>query len=215
MRVSLKDLSNINTLATSQPQPMTVALDGTYAYWTNMNNFSPGQGSVVRATVDGSGLPLPVNGSFDRPWGIALDGKYAYWTESSPGTLKGSVFSWLLDGSSNPTPIVEGLAEPGPIAAYGDVLYFAETKGPSVDWANYNQPFVVHRVAAKAAPTSIAVDESGVYWTIPADGTVWRAELDLTNALQIAVNQKGANAIALDKNAVYWATSSSILKLAK
>jgi hypothetical protein len=56
----------------------------------------------------------------------------------------------------------------------------------------------------------VAVDASHIYWTNAGDGTIWRANLDGTNAQSI-VQGEGQNslfAVAVDGNHLYWTNRS-------
>jgi hypothetical protein len=67
------------------------------------------------------------------------------------------------------------------------------------------------------APIQLAVDASDVYWTDGTAGTVSAVPIGSAGAtpLLVAGGQSGAAGIVVDSTAIYWVTSSSVMKLAK
>jgi sugar lactone lactonase YvrE len=65
-------------------------------------------------------------------------------------------------------------------------------------------------VTGQAAPFGIASDASHIYWTNSGDGTIWRANLDGTNAQSIVLGegQNSLFAVAGDANHLYWTNRS-------
>jgi hypothetical protein len=64
------------------------------------------------------------------------------------------------------------------------------------------QPVLV--VGQQSAPAWIAVDATHIYWTNSGNGTVWRADKDGTNKLQIAQGQLTPWVIRVRNGRVYW-----------
>ena len=93
----------ITEIATSQDHPLNVAVDGTYAFWTN--DFDA---RVMRADVAGGGGSTIMATGQNKPSGLALDATHVYFTSSDLGAVRrmpktGSTIETLATGQSAPT----------------------------------------------------------------------------------------------------------------
>ncbi len=85
------------TLATGQPAPDPIALDGTYVYWGNLGIDGYGtDGSLMRCSKTGCGQAPTQLFSGAGPSGLAVTGGSAYWLTTGNGT--GTVFGCTLPG---------------------------------------------------------------------------------------------------------------------
>jgi hypothetical protein len=100
---------------------------------------------------------------------VVLAGAHVVWTNS----FNRSVYRCPRTGCAQETELVGSLAlpsEPGPIAAFGDKVYFATTGVTTKIFACAvtgcsGTPEVISD--ALGAASTIAVDATGVYWTVP------------------------------------------------
>jgi hypothetical protein len=84
------------TLASGQPHPFGIALDGANVYWTNMGSSGRAQGTGVPGlappTNDGAVMKVPLGGGTvttlascqSIPMGIAVDATSVYWITAAP-----------------------------------------------------------------------------------------------------------------------------------
>jgi DNA-binding beta-propeller fold protein YncE len=63
---------------------MSVAVDGTSVYWTNV--AYGGLGQVVKVPLSG-GSPTTLVSDQSSPWGIAVDATSVYWTNQGSGQV--------------------------------------------------------------------------------------------------------------------------------
>jgi hypothetical protein len=111
-------------LATANATLTSIAVDGTYVYWTQTE--AVGSGSVLRVALAG-GTPEILATNQLSPRAIAIDQGNVYWINW--GTMQvdctstdGSLVE-LPSGSSAPVVLVSSLAGPSSLAAYGGSAY--------------------------------------------------------------------------------------------
>src|SRR5262249_25621575 len=107
--------------------------------------------------------------------------------------------------------MVDMMSGIGALATFGQKLYFT---APNLDaiWVEPTSGGApTQLITGQNAPSAIAVDGSGIYWTdlgsvSLGDGAVKRADLDGSNIQTLASNQKFPLNIAVDAGHVYWST---------
>lgn len=194
-------------------------------YWTNIMPGTSGNGSIMRANADGTGVETLVAG-LSHPRGMALDvsGGKMYWTE--PGVL--AVRRANLDGSNVET-VVSG-AQNGTSGVALDVvsgkMYWTESIATptggvdgkihraNLDGSDSEElliPGLVH-------PVGIALDalHGRMYWTDldghhDGTGTIKRANLDGSGVENLLSGVDEAHGLALDvlDGKMYWTEIAS------
>ena len=153
------------TLADNQGEPFEVVVANGILYWTNL------RGTVSKMPVTG-GTPTVLAQRQAVPVSIAVDTNALYWTSLGGGAIR----SLPLVGESSVVPLFTHQDSPLFIRVRDGMLYWtsADQTRASVFKAPVSGGAPV--VLATSADTSgIAVDDTGVYWTDQADGTVMRS----------------------------------------
>jgi virginiamycin B lyase len=211
-------------------QPVGVAVDAQYVYWTDVNNHRIGRANLDGTNPDPTFLPLTYLDPGDlstQPIGIAVDGQYIYWSDADypsigRANLDGSnVLPGFIDlsdvtcGPGSPS----SCALPTGIAVDGQHVYWTDEgwQGGSVgradlDGANANKSFLI---IGGNTEWGIAVDAQHVYWTwsiYPADGYVGRANLDgsSANSTFISTSAYATLGLAVDSAHIYWSNNFGV-----
>ena len=145
-------------------------------------------------------------------WGWRLTAAMSTGSTETPARSAGptrmaATLQDLVPGSSSRSPPVGWRSTPA--ISTGPVTPGARPRARSgrPTWDGSNPQAIV---PGQAAPFGIAVDGSHLYWTNSGDGTIWRANLDGTNAQSI-VQGEGQNslfAVAVDASHLYWTNRS-------
>jgi len=180
-------------IASDQSQPVGVATDGQFAYWTNY-----GDGTVARIHVraaDGE-TPEVLASGLNHPEPIVLRNGFAYVGDAS-GVHRVNIASHAI------APL-----------ALGAVVYGLAVDPSSVYWTDYYAGTVMKAALDGGAPAQLAGDQSGplgvvvdaehVFWTTYLGGTVMRSDLDGSNLTTMADGQIRPYSIVDDATALYW-----------
>jgi DNA-binding beta-propeller fold protein YncE len=208
---------------TNVGHPVSLAVGNGYVYWTNRAvNGDPAEYSIGRAQLDGSGPvepkfiggtyldgagnPAPVVG---RPIAIAVDGAHIYWSTELVGI---DIARADLSGNEVETgwAYVEAAGTIDGLAVGGDHIYFT-LNNPASFLGRINDDgsgMIFRNVAGEASNLQgITVDPEHVYWVNPADRTIGRIDLGLTQEGEerdyLTGVENGAG-IAIDGSHLYW-----------
>jgi hypothetical protein len=171
-----------------------LAVDATSAYWTS-------QGEVAKVALAG-GTPTqlaPLGTPY--PFDLAIDASAVYWMD--PGNSM--VNQAGLDGSS-PMSLAK-LTGSGGIAVDAHAIYWAVCTGLSdsgVVALTRGTTALTTLATGARCPLGVALDDTFVYWTDYAVGTVNKTPIAGGTTEIVASNQPGAAAIAVDATALYW-----------
>ncbi len=178
-----------------------LAVDGSHIYWGDTSN-----GSIDRATLDGTEPNLPFIGGLTAPCGVAVDGSHVYWADLEANMIGRA----NLDGSDVEPGFIVGAAGPCGIAVDGSHVFWANLDGGTIGRAALEGSEVDERfISGLSAPCGIALTSGGIYWGSqgpPGAGAIGRANLDGTGVEQQLITGVGEPwAVATDGSHLYWA----------
>jgi hypothetical protein len=127
----------VETIASAQARPWSIARDGDVLVWSNEGETVPLKGnsydggSIMRMSTNG-GAPLTIAGAVGRPRCVAVAKGWAYWAADSPsGYTSTAIWRAPLDGSAAAVPIADGLRQVMRLVVAGDDLLFTEYVSPN------------------------------------------------------------------------------------
>lgn len=155
------------TLASSQPNPQAIAIDGSNVYWTG--------GDLMTLALTGGTPTSLFTGLGSNSFGLTSDGSSVFWTNSTGGKLsKGAAAgtSLIVLASSQPTPAA--------LAMDATTIYWGNRNptvfaGGSIRSVGTGGGGAIDRALGQADPVAITVDAKHIYWLTGGDGTVWKA----------------------------------------
>jgi sugar lactone lactonase YvrE len=198
--VPLAGASAAQFVAEGQPGPIGILVDDANVYWTSANG-----------TVRSSGLgcaPVPPAATtlatgLDTPALLAKN-------------TNGSIFvtEYLAKGRlmridpANDTPVEVLIALPTPdgIVARGSAICFATAVDDGGVYCVDGGPGVTTMAMHQSFPATLTVDrsDSTLYWVNSGNGTIMKATLFGTSAVQVASGQLSPNGVAVAGDYVYW-----------
>jgi hypothetical protein len=160
--------------------PCGVALDGTHIWWVNQASSPTQTGQVARANLNGSGASVLFSTPtfVEGPRGIGVGSNLVYWSNAFANPQ--SIGRAGVDGV--PAPVKNFISLPNLSPAWptvaGGRLYFALLGGlTSTDLEGANPSAGIPSLAYGG----IAAHGSKLYWANLTEGTLSRANLDLTS----------------------------------
>lgn len=167
-------------------------------------------GAVYSAAKVSGGCAAIVSGQ-PGPSSVVVDEASVFFTNEASTT--GGLMTAPKAGGGSPTAIASALivAALG-VAMHGATLFVATKDGRIVRVDKDGSGFAELAKGGRE-PTHLAVDETTVFWS--DSGQVWAADKVLGAPRIIATDQKDVRVVAIDSNRVYWANSTSIMRVAK
>jgi hypothetical protein len=172
-----------------------IAVDSMNVYWTT------GRGAVMQMPT-GGGTPIAIASDQGFPRGIAVDATSVYFTTFDTGTVKK-----VPIGGGIVTTLASGQDAPAAIVVHGDTAYWLNAKSLMAVNIDGGMPY---EVTSAAVPRSIAVDDSGVYWTnYQPLGKVLKVPFDGGPMITLARDQDGPAAIVVQGDSVLWSNANA------
>jgi len=189
-------------LAQGQKGPIGLAVDSTYAYWTDETG-----GFVMRVATGGS-IPIQLAPQAS-PAGIAIDSAGVYWTDyTGPGEVVK-----LATGSATPITLATGQSYPASIAVAGSVAYWSNSANGAANMGSIVKLSVsggtpITLASAQNFPNGIAVDAANVYWanygSTATNGAIMKLPIGGGAPTTLAAGQSAPAWLAVDDKSVYW-----------
>jgi hypothetical protein len=213
--------------------PIAFAFTDASVYWTD-TGYVADDGGLVPGNVwmedkGGATLPQNVAPGESLPQGIVAADRL-YWADNGTPPLytDGTIVVADLDGG-NRQVLASNQADPQSVALYNGQLYwtnFGTTAGNGTVWTcTPTTPTKCASTATEfgsgqAEPYALAVDPSGIYWTVEDGFYVWRCPLPVPCMSQRITPPQGAPwALALDPVSVFWTDVATdrevVLRMAK
>ena len=196
--------------------PRWVALDSTYAYWTDSGkNEADGEGTIGRVKLDGSEATEPefITGA-SQPQGIAVNGTNIYW--ANDGTR--SIARATIGGGSVETSwhFLNGNEAPQGVAVDPAHVYWTTNNASSSFLASSKLDGSEEEVAFLGSSTvelrGIAVDAGHVYWVARGENKIGRANLDLTGVEPSFISgTEKSKGLTADASHLYWSANGESL----
>ncbi len=166
-------------------------------------------GSACDPCGDASTVGQVLGPYSDLPGALAVDSTGLYWVSLSEGSSDGTTNQIALEGGA-PVVLAHSVA-PNDLALDADAVYVADfhdgvLKIPKTGGA----PTVLSDFASASVPTTLAVDESGVYWmnsvgTNEQASTIVKVPKAGGAATTLVEDQPALfGGMALDSTSVYW-----------
>jgi sugar lactone lactonase YvrE len=147
---------------------------------------------------------------------VTVDDTSVFFTNPDPRS-GGSGIMRAPKAGGTPTAIANGsIPKAAGIAIDGaTATLFASTPDGRIVRVNKDGSGYVELATDQPDPRGVAVDESNVYWVDTASGEVWTADKAVGRPRLIAASQRGVTTVVVDRDRIYWATSTSIMRVAK
>jgi hypothetical protein len=207
----------LTVLASPQPSPYPILVDGPNVYWGNTES---GTQQLLRVSASGGAISLFAGGQA-TPTDIAKDATSLYWTNYANGTIMGA-----SKAGGAPVALVVGQDYPRTLAVDDMSIYWINTGTVGV-----TDSAVMKASKAGGAPTTLAsgeilwyalaVDDTSLYFAqISTDGIRRIMKADKVSGAPVVLAVAGdgnPNGIAVDATSVYWTDYNygRVMKVAK
>ena len=166
------------------PYAYSVAVDGSYLYWTSI-----GHNTVGRANLNGTGFNNSFITGANGPTAMAISASHVVWPNINVKTIGRA----NIDGSgTNQTALGPHASIAGAVAVDSSYIYWTsagQLSRANIDGTGTTASFI----AGVSSPGSLAVDASHLYW-MNSGGSIGRANRDGTSATQSLVTGLGSAA---------------------
>ncbi len=206
----------VTVLATAQPQPYSLAVDGTNVYWSTLGSGA-GNGTIMACAKTGCGqVPTTLASGIhvQYPYGLVVVGGNVYWT------------SFNFGGEINVVPTTGGtftnfssnLGYPYEISAAGSIMMVVlYGQGGAIATVPMSGGAASNVVGGQSFPTEGATDGVNGYWTltIPSNemgATLVKSSLTSPGPVTLAANVQPAGSVAVDGTWVYWLTNDGTVR---
>jgi hypothetical protein len=233
----------VTTLATSQGQPSSIAVNGANVYWADTTGPGIMQrvgGTVSTFATDASPEYVLISGgnlfwsdyqstsvtvrSLAGSTSKVLDSSVIAYNVALSGTTllygdtgSNEVRSVPIDGSASPTVLATG-TEAWDVSADATNVYWIDVSGGTLSRRAIDaSSSAVTMMTGMSAPYGVHVDGESLYWTAYGDGVVRMTRPTGGAAIVTIANGSGPIGVSADSTMLYWANvnSATLSKMAK
>jgi hypothetical protein len=188
------------TTVTALPSANFLAVDDSYAYW------SDGPDRSIRRVSLAGGPSTTLASGLGNPQGVAVDGTHVYWADYQTGAINAVPL-----GGGSVTTLVTGQSGPIGLAVDASHLYWSTGAG-TINQAPLAGGSATTLVTGQSGPSGVAVDANAIYWAnnsgqLGSTGTISSAPLGVVpaTATMLASEQNLPLGVAVYDAQLYWA----------
>jgi hypothetical protein len=161
-------------LIANQSHPYGIATDGAFLYWADDGPGAEGNGSILRANLDGTGAVTIASGQA-YPQEVAVYDGQLYWSDLGLEQSDGSVMT-CSPSHCNPTPLADNQDGPLGLGVDDSGVYWTNSGGGTVIRCQPVGPTCMATSVAEGqdSPYDLALDGVSIYWTDYGSGAVMR-----------------------------------------
>ena len=206
----------VTVLATAQPNPYALTIDGANVYWSTTGSGA-GNGTIMSCAKTGCNqapTTLASGVHVQYPYGLLVTGGSVYWTSFNFG---GEINRVPTTGGSF-TTFSSGLGYPYEISVASNVMMVVlYGQGGVIATVPMGGGSASNIVGGQSFPTEGATDGVNAYWTLTIPNnekgaTLVKSSLTTPMAEILAVNVQPAGSVAVDASSVYWLTNDRTVR---
>jgi len=181
-----------------------MAIDASHIYWTSSKS--------LKIVPLGGGKPAEWQSlGLLEPYGITLDANTVYWTIPSGGANLDGAVGKRGKSEMAPSTVTTDPCQPREIVAVGEELLWTCQKPQSSSVKSISttgKHGILELYKSMEVAADVAADGAYAYITVPAGGTVMKAQIAGDQEKQLAAMQVKPSAIAVDQatSMVFWTT---------
>lgn len=216
-RMSKNGAGQVETLAPSQPSlgQVTASANGVF-FTVPTNGQGDGDGSVGQVDLAGGAVTWLAT-ALMRPDAVAVTASKVYFSQAffDAGQNKytdGSVSRVAIGGGATES-VATGEIVPKAIVAEAGGAYWGNAGADQIRKRVFAESDAATLAIAQDEPYGVAIDDTRVYWTTYADGTVMCADKAGGNLRTVATGRVKPLGLAVDDTHVYWIDSGEAGKV--
>jgi hypothetical protein len=202
-----------STLVSGRWTPQGIAADDTYVFWAESS-----QNQLLRRPLGGSTTTTLSTGASSSPTAVALGAGTVYWSDALVNNM-GSV-NMAPENTLTATTTVQGSQDlPQALAVDATYLYWVDFTGMGAVWQYKINGGQKHQVgSADTNPFRVVSDATSAFWidqgtSTGNDGEVLEWHVATSSSTVRATTLDQPSALAMDQNAVYFATLDGALQM--
>lgn len=206
-------------VARNQSEASEPIASGGELLWVNRGNaLQDGQVMQKSLSAPASTLPTVVAGPRASPTSVAVAAGHVVWAEAGLSIDAGAVLAQPMDGGAAFT-LASGQRTPLSVVACGGALYWVNYRDNTVQRGTLAPGSGAALVGNQKQPFQLVCDATTLYWlnagvsASGADGELWQAKLDGSEAAAMVQGIPLAWALTLDDEYVYYIAQGTVTRV--